>query len=240
MLENAAQIDVDGLKRLATVHLAAAAADAVGGRFAPRLTVYTKTLLAALGQRAAKGLFSTIPDAAFPRRLLPTLARHGFVEAVLILREVEATGAVDAVAGAFAAGGGVGDAIHALEAALAAVPAHARPAAARRAARERRESVDADVQRTVCSTFQALQTLAAARATATPAPESFDMDPIEHIKGTDRIYTREELILPRNPSPEQVRLYQTRVMAPRLRLLTGSFLNTHAHAHAHAHLFTHR
>ena len=194
-----------GLKRLATVHLAAAAADALsGGRFSPHLTDYTKILLAALAQRASNGLFSTIPHAEFPHRLLPTLARYAFIEAVLILREAHATGAVDAVRAAFAAGGGVGDAIRALESCVAKVPVDERPAVARRtalaAARER--AADAAERNNEFSAYFTLQTLAAARATPTPAPESFDA--IEYIKGTDRVYTREELILPRNPSPAQV------------------------------------
>ena len=60
-------------------------------------------------------MFSTIRHEEFPHRLLPTLARYGFVEAGIILREVEKSGALDEVFKVFLSGGGVGDAIVALE-----------------------------------------------------------------------------------------------------------------------------
>jgi hypothetical protein len=40
------------------------------------------------GQRAANPMHSTITSDQFPRRLLPTLARYGFVDALLIMQEV--------------------------------------------------------------------------------------------------------------------------------------------------------
>ena len=97
VLDNAAMADMSGLKRLSTVHMAGAALDAIDGQHPPVMTGYTKTLLAALGQRATNPYHSTIRHEDFPRRLLPTLARWGFVESVLLLREVESSGALDAV-----------------------------------------------------------------------------------------------------------------------------------------------
>ena len=97
VLETSAMADMTGLKRLSTVHLAGAAVDAIDGEHPPMITGYTKTLLAALAQRATSPFHSTIRHDEFPRRLLPTLARWGFIEAVLLLREVEASGALDAV-----------------------------------------------------------------------------------------------------------------------------------------------
>ena len=71
--------------------------------------------------------------------------------------------------------------------------------------RAHRLEKEARAQKKSSSVFKALEAVLRARQVATPSPEVDDVGPIEYIKGTDRIYTKEELILPRNPSPEQVK-----------------------------------
>jgi hypothetical protein len=56
------------------------------------------------------------------------------------------------------------------------------------------------------SVFKALDAVLRARQVATPRPDADMVGPIEYIKGTDRIYTKEELILPLNPKPEEVKV----------------------------------
>ena len=62
-------------------------------------------------------LFNKIYESS---RLLPTLARWGFVEATLVIREN--TAAIDALVDVFKSGGGVGDAISAIERTVSSSP----------------------------------------------------------------------------------------------------------------------
>ena len=56
VLENAAQLDLKGLKRMAAIHMAGVALDAIDGKKdSLEMTDYAKVLLAALAQRASNG-----------------------------------------------------------------------------------------------------------------------------------------------------------------------------------------
>ena len=153
-------------------------------------------------------MFSTIRHEEFPHRLLPTLARYGFVEAAIILREVEKSGALDEVVKVFLSGGGVGDAILALENSIAKDPLIY--VDLRKSLRQQQE---AQIQQeNAFSVMNTLQVINAAKFTATPAPDSINMDAVEYIPGTDRVYRHDELILPRTPSVEQVKALARDVM----------------------------
>ena len=56
VLENAAQLDLTGLKRMSAIHMAGVALDAIDGKKKSlEMTGYAKVLLAALAQRASNG-----------------------------------------------------------------------------------------------------------------------------------------------------------------------------------------
>lgn len=143
-------------------------------------------------------------------RLLPTLARWGFVEATLVIRENIA--AIDALVEVFKSGGGVGDAIAAIERTVTSAPD-----SAFMIRRQKRLQVESEILIQDSSTFNAIDAINNAKALATPAQDALDIGPIEYIKGTSRIYTREELVLPINPSPSQVKVLAREIMNDKLQ-----------------------
>ena len=144
-------------------------------------------------------------------RLLPTLARWGFVEAAMIIREHAS--AIDGLVEVFETGGGVGDAIAVIERNVAA----ASPNSALTLRRTRRIKLESEVKQRDFSTYNAIEAIGNAKLLATPGPDPEDLEPIELIKGTSRTYTRAELILPPNPSPSQVKTLAREIMMNRLQ-----------------------
>ena len=110
--------------------------------------------------------------------------------------------------GVFQSGGGVGDAIKALESCISAVPLEAMTARKW----ERLETEAIEQKRDAFSVFNTLNVIHRGAITPTPLPDSLSLGPIEYINGTDRIIPLEELILPRNPSPGQVKQLTRDVM----------------------------
>lgn len=143
-------------------------------------------------------------------RLLPTLARWGFVEATLVIREN--TAAIDALVDVFKSGGGVGDAISAIERTVSSSPD-----SAFMMRRQRRIQLESEIQHHDSSTFNAIDAINNAKSLATPTQDALDLEPIEYIKGTSRIFTREELVLPINPSPSQVKILAREIMNDKLQ-----------------------
>ena len=159
------------------------------------------------------GIFSTIRHEEFPHRLLPTLARYGFVEAGIILREIEQSGALDEVFKVFLSGGGVGDAIVALETCI-----ETNPLIYVELRKSLRQQQEAQIQQeNAFSLMNTLHVINSAKFTATPAPDSIDMA-VEYIPGTDRVYRQEELILPAQPSAEQVKALARDVMSIKMNM----------------------
>jgi hypothetical protein len=142
-------------------------------------------------------------------RLLPTLARWGFVEAAMIIRENHA--AIDAVVDVFEIGGGVGDAIAVIEKTIGASTDSALITR-----RNRRVQLENEILLKDYSTFNAIEAIGNAKAVATPT-QTVDLEPIELIPGTSRIYTRNELVLPSNPSPTQVKNLAREIMNNKLQ-----------------------
>lgn len=143
-------------------------------------------------------------------RLVPTLARYGFVEAVMIIRENGA--AISALVEVFESGGGVGDAILAIE---NTVSKNQELAVTTR--RNRRLKIEADLLQKDYSTFNAIVAINNAKSVSTPTVDTVLTDEIELIPGTTRIHTRSELILPTNPSVAQVKTLARDIMNNKLQ-----------------------
>ena len=121
--------------------------------------------------------------------------------------------------GVFQSGGGVGDAIVALETCISAVPLDAMTTRKW----ERLESEAIEQKRDSFSVFNTLHAIHRGALTPTPLPDSVSLGPIEYINGTDRIIPLEELILPRNPSPGQVKQLTRDVMMYRMNADKAAF-----------------
>ena len=119
----------------------------------------------------------------------------------------ENTAAIEALVEVFKSGGGVGDAISAIERTVSSSPE-----SAFMMRRQKRLQVESEIQLQDSSTFNAIDAVNNAKSLATPAQDALDLGPIEYIKGTSRIYTREELVLPINPSPSQVKILAREIM----------------------------
>ena len=143
-------------------------------------------------------------------RLVPTLARWGFVEAAMIIRENRA--AINALVEVFESGGGVGDAIAAIERTISM-----NPELALITRRNRRLKLESEALKRDFSTFNAITAVNSAKSLQTPKIDSVLLDEIEMIPGTDRIYSRAELILPNNPSPSQVKILAREIMNNKLQ-----------------------
>ena len=190
-LRRGRRVTMQGLKRTATIQMASLAMQAVdGGRVLP-MTAYQKMLFADLGQHASNIHSSDIADREFPQRLLPSLSLFGWLQGVLILREV-GCGAVDAVAWVIRSGGGVGDACQALEASFDPSSADA-PVRIRKQSRLR-EQAQVDEVVTLSSQISAI---AESRALQASMTEALVLDsPIEQIPGAPRLKVEEFLLGP--------------------------------------------
>jgi hypothetical protein len=148
-------IDREGLNRLSATFMASSAVDSFDGRKVQPLNNYMKRVLAMIGLRSSKPLFSTMLGKDFPQKLLPTMTIWGFLQSSLILKEVGGN-VLDAVADVFEKGGGVGDAIFAIEANLPAEYMNASPTATRRQIRKMTEESFSKSKRSVVSTLAAI------------------------------------------------------------------------------------
>ena len=83
--------------------------------------------------------------------------------------------------------------------------------------RQKRLQVESEIQHHDSSTFNAIDAVNNAKSLATPAQDALDLGPIEYIKGTTRIYTREELVLPINPSPSQIKILAREIMNDKIQ-----------------------
>lgn len=192
--DDSKQVDISSLKKFATIHMAQCAMDAIDETGTPKISEYSKVMLAAFAQRASSPLYSKIAGEEFPNRLLPTLTRWGFVEAALIIRE--SIEAIDALVEVFMMGGGVGDAVAAIERTTS-------PENAVSKRRNIRLAQQAEKRVKSSSSYTAITAVNNAKLVATPKPEGIDSWEIEEIKGTTLI-TKEEILLPKDPSPQQV------------------------------------
>jgi len=198
-------LDMDAIKRIAVIAMTPTAVDAIEGK-KPTVSNFARMLLALLFQKVGDPQVCTVDPSELPVRLLPTLALYGFVQSVLVLRENAK--ALEAATERLAAGGGVGDMAMAIEAVLPAV----HPAKMRQAAREQKQKETLAAQ---SAPSKALEVLMRARHVSTPlaaTEEKEEEEEIELIPGTTRVYTKEELVLPPNPSIWEVRELAKEVM----------------------------
>ena len=215
----AGELDLAAVKRLAVVAMAPTAVDAITGK-TPSVSKFARMLFALLFQKISDPTACRIHGKDLPVRLLPTLSAFGFVQAMLALKENDA--ALAAATAALLEGGGVGDVIIAMEANMPVV----HPAYMRQQTRQARER---EAQKLELAPSRALSTLVRARkivnagassvgnggATMTVDEEAAALGVdgvIELIPGTSRTYTREEIILPPNPSVWEVREVTKEVM----------------------------
>lgn len=194
-----ALMDSNGLNRLSATFMASYAVDAFDGSKVRPLSNYIKNLLAIIGLRSSKPIYSNIPSKDFPQKLIPTMTIWGFLQSSLILREVGSK-VLDAVVEVFENGGGVGDAIFAIEANLPDNYMNASPTATRYQIRKMTEESFSRSKRSIVST---LATILEARAIPNDEAAINDSE-ISLIPGTDRTFTRDELILRSNPSMADV------------------------------------
>jgi len=192
-------MDMNGLNRLSATFMASYAVDAFDGRKVQPLSNYIKNLLAIIGLRSSKPIYSNIPSKDFPQKLIPTMTIWGFLQSSLILKEVGSK-VLDAVVEVFETGGGVGDAIFAIEANLPDNYMSASPTATRYQIRKMTEESFSRSRRSVVST---LSTILEARAIPDDEAAITDSE-ISLIPGTDRTFTKDELILRPNPSMADV------------------------------------
>lgn len=192
-------MDMNGLNRLSAAFMASAAVDAFDGWKVEPLNSYTKNVLAFIALRSIKPAFSSIPKNDFPQKLTTTISIWGFLQSSLILKEVGHK-VLDAVQEVFENGGGVGDAIFSIEANLPDNFMTASPTSTRRHIRKMTEETIAKSRRSIVPT---LSTILEARAV--PEVESPIIDSeITLIQGTDRLYTKNELILRTNATMAEV------------------------------------
>jgi hypothetical protein len=194
-----ALMDSNGLNRLSATFMASYAVDAFDGRKVRPLSNYIKNLLAIIGLRSSKPIYSNIPSKDFPQKLIPSMTIWGFLQSSLILKEVGSK-VLDSVVEVFENGGGVGDAIFAIEANLPDNYMNASPTATRYQIRKMTEESFSRSRRSVVST---LATILEARAIPNDEAAINDSE-ISLIPGTDRTFTRDELILRPNPSMADV------------------------------------
>lgn len=128
----------------------------------------------------------------------------------MIIRENHAV--IDALVEVFEIGGGVGDAIAVIE---KTIGASTDSALIKR--RNRRIQLENEILLSDYSTFNAIEVVGNAKAVATPTQTITDLEPIELIPGTSRIYSRNELVLPSNPSPTQVKNLAREIMNNKLQ-----------------------
>ena len=184
-------MDIHGLNRISATFMASSAVDSFDGRKVQPLNNYMKQFLALIGLRSSKPLFSNVSSKEFPQKLLPTLSIWGFLQSSLILKEVGSK-VLDAVTEVFEKGGGVGDAIFAIEANLPAEYMNASPTATRRQIRKMTEDSFSKSKRSVVST---LSTILEAKSVQIINEDAITDAEIALIPGTDRKYTKDELIL---------------------------------------------
>lgn len=195
----AVAMDMNGLNRLSAAFMASSAVDAFDGLKVEPLNSYTKNVLAFICLRSIKPAFSSIPKNYFPQKLIPSATIWGFLQSSLILKEVGHK-VLDAVQEVFENGGGVGDAIFSIESNLPDNFMIASPTSTRRHIRKMTEETIAKSRRSIVPT---LSTILEARAV--PVVESLISDSeISLIQGTDRLYTKNELILRTNATMAEV------------------------------------
>lgn len=192
-------MDVHGLMRLSATFMASYAIDAYDGKKVQPLNSYMKNLLAIIGLRSTKQIFSTIENKDFPQKLIPTMTIWGFLQSYLILKEV-GSNVLEAVVEVFERGGGVGDAIFAIEANLPADYMTKSPTATRHQIRKMTEDAFCKARKSIVPT---LKTILDARLIP-DEEEPITDDEIKLIPGTDRSYTVKELILRPNPTMADV------------------------------------
>ena len=211
-LRKGGKMTMAGLKRTATIQMAAHALQTVDGCGVSSMTEYQKMLFADLGYHATNARSSDILDSEFPQKLLPTLSLFGYLQSVLILREA-GSGAIEAVAEVLRAGGSVGDACVALEAHFD--PRHEdAPVEVRKQIRLAEQSrVDALVP-----VSSQISTVVEARALRTSMAGAAVLDqPIERIPGTARALQEEEFLLGPDPWAQEVAQFARDLMNMKLK-----------------------
>lgn len=214
VLEGRGKLSLRELQRTIAVHCASIAIDLIEGR-PTEVSEYLRFLMAALLERANSVTYSNLKPEDFSTFILPTLLRWGILEAVIILRENR--GAYESALKVIEGGGDVGEAILAVDSTFTSD----HPVFRRKADRLSR---GADRQTASLGAFDYSQLSYAEmiglvlKAKGTPTPEVEADQPHELIPGTDRIYTREELILKPNPSAEDVKELAQELMQMRIAL----------------------
>jgi hypothetical protein len=198
-MEGIGSLDLGGIKRLAVAYMAAPALDAVDtGKTEPAMNDYVRMFFAILFQKTLDPAVCQISPSALPVRMLPVLSLWGFSQAVLVLREQKA--ALDAVSAVFREGGGVGDAIEAIEANVELASIRAREES-RMARQGKRVTASA-------SPVTSINLILHARSLP---DEAIEIE-IEAIPGTSTTFTEEELVLPLNPTVADIRELTKQVM----------------------------
>lgn len=214
VLEKRGKVTLPNLQRTVATQAAYMAIDLMDGRTAD-VSSYLRVLMAALFEVANNSEQSTLVSSDFSTYILPSLLLWGVLESLLILQESKSCFA--AVLDVVENGGNVGDAVAAVEKSLA--PDH--NVFRRRAIRLEEEAAAAKVSvAKVPKTrrhSEAIAVLLEAHAAETPSAAEHN-EPHTLIAGTDRIYTREELILHPNPTLEDVRKLTQEVMQMRVNL----------------------
>ena len=213
VLEGRGKISLRDFQRTVAVHAAAIAIDLIEGRPA-EVSEHLRFLMAALLERANSATYSTLKPQDFSTFILPTLLRWGILEAVMILRENQ--DAYQSALKVIKSGGDLGEALLAADSAFSLQNPVFKRREDRLARENAAEKLSADATDTQISYAEMINLILRAKATPTPVIEADK--PHELIPGTDRIYTREELILRPNPSAEDVKELTQELMQMRIAL----------------------
>jgi len=192
-------LDMNGLCRLAVTAMTPAAVDAINGK-PVRISKFVRMLFALMFQKLADPSICQILPEQFPQRLLPTLALYGFVQAVLVLKE--SSSALGAATTKLKTGAGIGDMVEAIEYYLKSP----HPALNRQ---RLKEGVEDHKFNTKLAPSRILAMIIRARELSRDIHQD---EEIELIPGTSRMYTKEELVLPPQPSEWEIREVAKQVM----------------------------
>lgn len=191
LVNNQEKMNILNLKRTATIQLAYAAIDCIDNTVCGGLNDYTIMLFADLCYRAVNPTYSNIPNEEFPTQLLPSLTLFGFIQSTLILREVGMS-TINKVAQMMSANAGVGDIVVALEEILNSGQ-YMSELASRHNSRLQEEAFDLMSESYVSPIINTI--IRSKRIMRSQDQSQVNEDTIEHIPGTTRMYTKNELYL---------------------------------------------